>query len=69
MSDLDGIDADFAAADRRIAELEAMNQRLRSLVPFVNDVITAIFEGCGFDGCDLQEMLAQRGVLHEETMT
>jgi hypothetical protein len=28
VSDLDGIDADFAAAGRRIAELEATNQRL-----------------------------------------
>lgn len=38
------------------------------LVLFANELIDGGFEGCGFDGCDIQDIAAKHGLLELKTM-
>jgi hypothetical protein len=67
-------------AEERIAELEAENAELRKhperldrlhgpMVRFVRLAMRATFDGCDYDGGQMQDDLHRLGLLEEKTMT
>jgi hypothetical protein len=63
----------YAMQQRRIAELEAEVERLRSLhepmLSFVLEAINTAWEGCDYDGFTMEEDLVRFGLLDQRTMT
>lgn len=51
----------------RIAELERELDELKPLIQFVDGCIECCFDGCSYDGADMQDNLVETGVLVVET--